>query len=262
MLRKTFRVDGRRSNDHLEIRTLSQNLLQITKQKINVQAAFVRLVDDQRVILAEPRIALRFSEQDAVGHQLDVGLRRRAVGKADLVADHAAQFAIELLRHPRRRRPRRDAPWLRVADQPGRAAPEFKAYLGNLRRLARAGFAADDHHLIFFDQRGNLGAPGIDRQIVGKLRPRQSLTTQGDRGTRFFEQFVKISLQRIALGAKQMAQIARHRTQTALIGNEAILEFGFTFQWRESGGKSRENNRNGILPVCRSGHDVRPSSSF
>ena len=59
-----------------------------------------------------------------------------------------------------------------------------------------------------------------------------------------------------------MTQITRHRTQTALIGNEAILEFGFTFQWRESGGKNRENNRNGILPVRRSGHDARPSRSF
>jgi hypothetical protein len=88
MLREALGVDRRRGDDHLEIGPLRQQLLEVAEQEIDVQAALVRLVDDQRVVLAEPRIALRLGEQNAVGHQLDVGLRRSAVGEADLVADH------------------------------------------------------------------------------------------------------------------------------------------------------------------------------
>jgi hypothetical protein len=49
------------------------SVLEVAEQEIDVQAALVRLVDDQRVVLAEQRVALRLGEQDAVGHQLDVG---------------------------------------------------------------------------------------------------------------------------------------------------------------------------------------------
>ncbi len=44
------------------------------------------LVEDDRVILIEVRIALRFGQQDTVGHQLDEALRPDRFGEADLVA--------------------------------------------------------------------------------------------------------------------------------------------------------------------------------
>ena len=155
MLRKAASVDRRRCNDQLQVGALRQQLFEVTEQEINIQTAFVRFVEDQRVVLAEPRVALCFGEQDAVRHQLDVGLRRGTVGKADLVADDPPEFALQFLRNACGSRPCGDAARLRVADQAGRAAPEFQANLGNLRRFARAGFTADDNDLMFFDQRRN-----------------------------------------------------------------------------------------------------------
>jgi len=125
MLRKAFGIDRRRGDDQLEIGAFRQQLLEITEQKVDVEAALVRLVNDQRVIVEQPRIALRLRQQDAVGHQLDVGLRRGAIGEPDLVADMTTEFALEFLRDARRRRTRSDAARLRVADQAGGAAPEF-----------------------------------------------------------------------------------------------------------------------------------------
>ena len=140
-------------------------------------------------------IALRLGEQDAVGHQLDVRRRRGAVVEADLVADDAAELARQLLRDTRRRRARGDPARLRVADQAGGAAPEFEADFRDLRRLARAGLAADDHHLMRGDQRGDLGTPLIDRQFRRELRLRQSRTSRRHRRLRAFAQLVVLRLQ-------------------------------------------------------------------
>ena len=43
--------------------------------------------------------------------------------------------------------------------------PEFEADLGS-RRLAGAGLAADDDHLMVGDQFRDLGPPRIDRQVL------------------------------------------------------------------------------------------------
>ncbi len=76
-------------------------------------------------------VALRLGQQDAVGHQLDVGARAELVGEADLVADRAAELGLQLLRDARRDRARGDAPRLGVADQAGDAAPEFEQIFGS-----------------------------------------------------------------------------------------------------------------------------------
>ncbi len=47
----------------------------------------MRLVEDDRVVLAQQTIALRFREQNAVGHQLDDRLIAQLVVEADLEAD-------------------------------------------------------------------------------------------------------------------------------------------------------------------------------
>jgi hypothetical protein len=71
MLGKALGVDGRRRDDHLQIRPLRQDLAQVAEQEVDVEAALVRLVDDDRVVGAQQRIVLRLGQQDAVGHQLD-----------------------------------------------------------------------------------------------------------------------------------------------------------------------------------------------
>ena len=167
MLREALGLDRRGSDDQLEIGTLRQHALEIAEQEVDVEAALVRFVDDDRVVGLQQPIALRLGEQDAVGHHLDVGVGRKLVGEAHLVADRVAERALELLRDARGDRARGDAPRLRVADQPVDAAPELEADLGQLRRLARARLAADDDDLVLADRARDLLPPRDDRQVVG-----------------------------------------------------------------------------------------------
>ncbi len=126
---KALGVERRRGDDHLEIGALAQQALEIAEQEIDVEAALVRLVDDQRVVGVEKAVALRFGEQDAVGHQLDVAARADAVGEADLVAHRLAERAVEFLGDARRGGACGNATRLRVADQAADAAPQFEADL-------------------------------------------------------------------------------------------------------------------------------------
>ena len=75
--REPLRVDGRGGDDHLEVGSAGQQLGQVAEDEVDVEAALVRLVDDQRVVLAEHPVAGQLGQQDAVGHQLDQGGRRR-----------------------------------------------------------------------------------------------------------------------------------------------------------------------------------------
>jgi hypothetical protein len=75
-------------------------LLDITEQEIDVQAAFVRFVDDQRVVLRQPTLTLGFREQDAVGHHFDEIVAAALVGEAHLVADHVTERGPQLGRNP------------------------------------------------------------------------------------------------------------------------------------------------------------------
>ncbi len=175
VLGKPLGIDGCRSDNQLQIRALGQQLLEVAEQKIDIQAALVRLIENQGVVATEPGIALRLGEQDAVGHQLDVRIRRGTVAEANLVADDTPQLAVQFLRNAASRRPRSDTARLRMADQPRRTAPEFQTDFRNLRRLARAGFTANDDDLMFSNQSRNFGAAGVDRQIVGELRLWQPL---------------------------------------------------------------------------------------
>jgi hypothetical protein len=174
VFRKALGIQRRRGDDHLQVRPLIQELFQIAEQEVDIEAALVRLVDDQRVVLPQLRVALRLGEQDAVGHQLDVAVGADAVGEADLEADGAAQFALQLLGDARGGGAGGDAARLGVADQPVGAAAQFQADLRQLRRLARAGLAADDDHLVLRDGLGDLAALRADRQLVviGNRRPR------------------------------------------------------------------------------------------
>src|SRR5690606_20642938 len=122
--------------------------LQVTEQEVDVEAALVRLVDDQRVVRIEPAIPADLVEQDAVRHHLDQRRRVRLVGETDLPAYRAADLDAELVRETLRDGPRGDAPRLRVADHRVDAAAGLEAELRELSRLAAAGIAADDDHAV------------------------------------------------------------------------------------------------------------------
>ena len=156
--REAVGVERRRRDDDLEVGPPRQELLEVAQQEVDVEAALVRLVDDDRVVGGEQRVALRLREQDAVGHQLDERVGLRVVGEADLVADRLAGRRAELLRDSRGDRARGDAPRLRVADQTALAAAEREADLRQLRGLAGARLAADDDDRVRADRRRDLVA--------------------------------------------------------------------------------------------------------
>jgi len=74
------------------------------EQEVDVQVAFVGLVEDQRVVALEQRIVLELAQQQAVGHQLDQRARAGAIDEAHLVADEVARRGAELGTHPVRER--------------------------------------------------------------------------------------------------------------------------------------------------------------
>ncbi len=175
MAREALRVDGGRGDDHFQIRPARQQLLQITEQEINVQAAFVGLVDDDRVVGLEQGIGLGFRQQDAIGHQLDRCPARERVREAHLEADMLAQRRTQLLRDALGRRRRGDTARLGVADQRVLAAPQFQTDFRQLGGLARAGLARHDDHLVTAQGFGDFRAPPGDRQVFREGDRRQRI---------------------------------------------------------------------------------------
>ncbi len=97
-------VDRRRGDDHLQVGPLRQDRVQVAEQEVDVQAALVRLVDDDRVVAAQQPVAADLGEQQAVGEQPDERVLARAVGEAHRVADRRAQRARRARRRCARRR--------------------------------------------------------------------------------------------------------------------------------------------------------------
>jgi hypothetical protein len=165
VLAEPGRVDRGRGDDQLQVAPTGQQALEVAEQEVDVQRPLVRLVDDDRVVLVQEPFALRFRQQDAVGHQLDVRLRLRRVGEADLETDVAAQRRIEFLGNPRGHRAGGDPPRLGMTDQSVDAAPQPQADFRQLGALAGARFAADDGHRMLADRGRNLVDAGRDRQL-------------------------------------------------------------------------------------------------
>ncbi|MNI42675.1 hypothetical protein D3C73_969760 [compost metagenome] len=164
---ETVRVDGGRRDDQFQVRATRQQLLQVAQQEIDVQAALVRLVDDDGVVAAQERVALRLGQQDAVGHQLDRRIGAGAVVKAHLVAHHFAHRRVQLFGDALGHRGGGQAARLGMADHLLAATAQFQADLGQLRGFARARFPADDHHLMAGDGARDFLPPRADGQVFG-----------------------------------------------------------------------------------------------
>ncbi len=185
--RKALGVDGRRGDDHLQVRPPGQDLAQVAEQKIDVQAALVRLVDDQRVVGLQQRVGLGFGQQNAVGHELDRGMGAEPVLEAHLVAHHLAQRRAKLLRNAAGYRTGCDAARLGVADQAAAlarsgvqaAAPQAQRDLGQLGGFAGTGLAAHHDHLVRAQGGFDRLALGAHRQGFGKLDNQGAGGSQG-----------------------------------------------------------------------------------
>ena len=88
---KFFHIDGCRGNDNFQVRPLGQQVFQVAEQKINIQASLVGLINNQGVVFAEVAVILDFGQQNTVGHQFDIAVRRTLVGEAHLVAHPLSQ---------------------------------------------------------------------------------------------------------------------------------------------------------------------------
>ena len=177
VLRKAVGIDRGRGDDHLQIRPARQDLLQIAQQEVDIQAALMCLVDDQRVVGLEQRIALRLGQQDAVRHQLDRSALLQPVGKTHLVAHHLAQRRLQLLGNALGHAAGGNPARLRVADQArplarlgvAGTASQRQCNLGQLRGLAGTGFATDDDDLVALHRRHDLVAAAGNRQRFREL---------------------------------------------------------------------------------------------
>ena len=117
MLAEAVQVDGSRGDDHLQIGPTRQQGFQVTEQEVDVETAFVGLVDDDGVVFFQIAIVLGFGEQNAVGHQLDQRRVLTLVLETHLIADQLAQRRADLLGHPCRHTARCQTPRLCMADQ-------------------------------------------------------------------------------------------------------------------------------------------------
>ena len=167
MLRKTLRIQRGRSDDELQIGTARQQTLEIAQQKIDIERALVRLVDNDGVVIFQQRIVVYFGQQDAVGHQLDAGVGRHLVVEAHLVADQPAEFGFQFMRDTRRHRACRHPARLGMADHAQHTASQTQADFRQLRGLPRTGLAAHDNHLVLFNRLCQLLAPCHHRQVGG-----------------------------------------------------------------------------------------------
>ena len=169
MARETVRIDRRRRDDDLQVWARGQQARQVTQDEVDVQAALVGLVDDERVVAAQHRIRLDLRQQDAVRHELDEGRGADLVRETHLVADHLAALAAhglaELVGDAIRDGTRREPARLGVPDHAGHAPAQLHADFRQLRRLTRAGLARHDDHLVVADSARDLVAAGAHRQV-------------------------------------------------------------------------------------------------
>ena len=163
MAREGLGVDGRRGDDHLEVGPLRQQPLEVAEEEIDVEAALVGLVDDDRPVARQQPVMARLGEEHAVGHELDARFGRGGVGEADLPAYQASQRA-EFLGDPGGHRGGGDAPRLGAADDQVPAGKGLPGHLGELRSLPGTGLAGDDDHLVLGEEGEDCLAMGDDRQ--------------------------------------------------------------------------------------------------
>ena len=180
VLGEALRVDRRGRDDHLQVRPPREQPLEVAEQEVDVQRPLVRLVDDDRVVAAQQPVVLDLGQQQAVRAQPQQRVLAGLVREPHRVADRGAQRHLQLVGDPLRDRARRQPARLRVRDRPADAAAQLQADLRELRRLARARLARDDHDLVVADGVEQVLAPGGDRQLL-------RIGDRGDRGAALLE---------------------------------------------------------------------------
>ncbi len=162
---EALRIDRRRGDDQLEIRPSGQQRRQVAEQEVDVQAALVGLVDDDRVVAAQLLVVADLGEQQPVGHHPHERVLPGAIAEAHGVADGLPERDAELLGDPLGHGAGGQPARLGVGDRAADPAPELQAELRQLRRLARAGLAGHDDDLVVADRGEQVLAARADRQL-------------------------------------------------------------------------------------------------
>ena len=136
------------------------------------------LIDQDRVVGQQHRIALGLGEQNTVGHQFDGHARTGAVVEPNLITHHRFRLIAadrpEFLRDPFGHGDGRQPARLGVANGLAALPPtERQRDLRQLGGLARTGLTADDHHRMFLDRPSDLVPAGADREGFRKLNMHQ-----------------------------------------------------------------------------------------
>ena len=113
--------------------------------------------------------------------------------KTDLVTDRLAYCLAEFFGDTVSHSPRSNPPRLGMTDKTRSPKADRQANLRQLRGLARAGFAADDHHLIVLYQLGDVVFFTGDRQIrkIQRRNTGQTFVSGRDRSLNTARQRVK-----------------------------------------------------------------------
>ena len=174
-LGESHRIDGGRGNDHLQVRALSQKVLQVPQQEIDVQRALMGFIDDDGFVFGKGRIPLHLGQKHAIGHQLNDRVRPRSIIEADLTAHFATPGHIEFLSDSLGDGQCRHPPGLRTTDHRPSAQARFQAHFWNLSRFARPRLTSNNHHWVRSNRGHDVLLAGGDRQPRRILRARQGL---------------------------------------------------------------------------------------
>jgi hypothetical protein len=123
------------------------------------------LVDDEGIVIIEPAVGLCLGQKHTVGQDLDEGVPRRLVVKADLVPDRAAEGLTKFLGDAMGDGDGGDPPGLGASHFAADAPTGFEAHLRDLGALAASCFARDNDDLVFLDRPDDFGSLGRDRKL-------------------------------------------------------------------------------------------------
>ncbi len=236
VLAEALQIDRRRGDDDLEIRPPWQQGLEVAEQEIDVEAAFVGLVDNDGVVALKETVVLGFGQQDAVGHQLDQRAVFALVLEADLITHQLTQWRADFLGYPRRNAACSQSTRLGMTDQPVNTTADFQADLRQLGGLARTRFPSNHQHLVLFQRSLDLLALGGNRQAVVVAHGRHALPTRlglGGRGVETFKPLGEALVFERCI-ASFLAQVMQLTPQAMAIGVHRLVE---VFQELIKGGR-------------------------
>ena len=172
-------IDGGGAHDNRQVAAPAHETLEMTEQHVDVEAALVRLVDDDGAVFTKSRVRLDFGEQNAVGHELETAAPRNPTIETHLVAHQFPDSGSGFRGDPRRHTACRDAPGLSVSDASSLVRPLDEAHFRKLGGLPRTGIATDDHHAVLAQGPRNLFGMSRDRKRGFDRQPRSALSRYG-----------------------------------------------------------------------------------